>query len=408
MKKITLTINGNSVVALVEPRQHLADFLRENLFLTGTHLGCEHGVCGSCTVEIDGKIARSCITYAVQCDGAEVRTIESFDDDPLMERLRAAFTEEHALQCGYCTPGMLITARDLVQRMDHGDEQRIREEMSGNLCRCTGYVGIVAAIRRVIEEAPDISVVSPSKATGGPAPRPSRAWETQQAPDAALAKPVAPAPTTAEAAEFGESFEMSDTGPEGVTTLRQTFVVGHTPTEVWRFFGDLRAVARCMPGASVTTIKHDRVLGEIRVKLGPITAAFAGEGRVSRDDATRRATIVGRGRDARSSSRAWGRIDYAVSEAEDGARVDVEVGYALTGRLGQFSRGSIVRDLVNRLTVEFAKNLETRLADSHGKDWEAEGADDVGEPAALKAGGLIWSMIWMRLRRVFGDLFGRH
>ncbi|MCH8001478.1 MAG: (2Fe-2S)-binding protein, partial [Proteobacteria bacterium] len=134
-KTVSLTVNGRPVTATVEPRTHLADFLREQLLLTGTHLGCEHGVCGACTVEIDGQIARSCITYALACDGAEVRTIEGFDDDPVMARLRRAFTAEHGLQCGYCTPGMLIAARDIVTRLPTADARRIRVELSGNLCR---------------------------------------------------------------------------------------------------------------------------------------------------------------------------------------------------------------------------------------------------------------------------------
>ena len=149
---ITLTVNGEAVEADVAPRQHLADFLRENLHLTGTHLGCEHGVCGACTVMIDGAPARSCITLAVACDGTEIRTVESFDDDPVMAQLRAAFTAEHALQCGFCTPGMMATARDIVTRLPGADEARIRRELSGNLCRCTGYVGIVRAITRVLAE----------------------------------------------------------------------------------------------------------------------------------------------------------------------------------------------------------------------------------------------------------------
>src|SRR5690606_33380982 len=124
-----LTVNGKSVSAEVEPRTHLADFLREQLLLTGTHIGCEHGICGACTVEIDGEIARSCITYAVACHGANVRTIEGFDNDELMERLRRAFTEEHALQCGYCTPGMLIAARDLLRRKRGLRREDIRTEM---------------------------------------------------------------------------------------------------------------------------------------------------------------------------------------------------------------------------------------------------------------------------------------
>ena len=148
--RISLTVNGKAVSAEVAPRTHLADFLRESQLLTGTNLGCEHGVCGACTLEIDGAPSRSCITYAVACDGAKVRTIEGFDGDEIMEALRAAFTAEHALQCGYCTPGMLMTARDIVLRLPDADEARIRKELSGNLCRCTGYMGIVAAIRRVL------------------------------------------------------------------------------------------------------------------------------------------------------------------------------------------------------------------------------------------------------------------
>jgi carbon-monoxide dehydrogenase small subunit len=150
MTRIALTVNGKPVTAEVEPRIHLADFLREQQSLTGTNLGCEHGVCGACTIEIDGAPARSCIAYAAACDGANVRTIEGFDDDPVMVELRAAFTSEHALQCGYCTPGMLLTARDIVTRLPDADEARIRKELSGNLCRCTGYMGIVRAIERVL------------------------------------------------------------------------------------------------------------------------------------------------------------------------------------------------------------------------------------------------------------------
>ena len=152
MTRISLLVNGRPVKAEVEPRTHLADFLRERLSLTGTNLGCEHGVCGACTLEIDGAPARSCITWAVACDGASVRTIEDFDDDPVMAELREAFTAEHALQCGYCTPGMLVTARDIIMRLPDADEARIRKELSGNLCRCTGYMGIVRAIRRVLDE----------------------------------------------------------------------------------------------------------------------------------------------------------------------------------------------------------------------------------------------------------------
>src|SRR5436309_14071047 len=150
MSMIALTVNRRAVQASAEPRTSLADFVREKLDLTGTHLGCEHGVCGACTVLLDGMPARSCITYAVACEGADVTTIEGLDEDDVTIELRAAFTREHALQCGYCTPGMLVSARDLVLRLTHADDHAIRVGLSGNLCRCTGYVGIVRAVSSVI------------------------------------------------------------------------------------------------------------------------------------------------------------------------------------------------------------------------------------------------------------------
>ena len=152
--RVSLTVNGESVTAEVEPRTHLADFLRDSLRLTATHLGCEHGVCGACTVLIDGEPARACIALAVSLDGSDIRTLEGLQGDPLMERLKRAFHEEHGLQCGFCTPGMLISARDLLRRRPEADEREIRVAMSGNLCRCTGYQGIVRAIRAAEAGAP--------------------------------------------------------------------------------------------------------------------------------------------------------------------------------------------------------------------------------------------------------------
>jgi carbon-monoxide dehydrogenase small subunit len=150
-QRIELRVNREDVSAAVEPRTSLADFLREQQMLCGTNIGCEQGVCGACTLLVDGMPTRSCITSAVSCAGAEVQSIEGLDDDAVMNALRAAFTAEHALQCGYCTPGMLMSARDIVTRLPDADDERVRLELSGNLCRCTGYVGIVRAIRRVLD-----------------------------------------------------------------------------------------------------------------------------------------------------------------------------------------------------------------------------------------------------------------
>jgi len=148
---VTLTVNGRQHRIEIEPRTHLADALREHCGLTATHIGCEHGVCGACTVEVDGAPQRSCLQSAVRFEGKSVTTLEALDDDPLAAELRAAFTREHALQCGYCTPGMLMTARDIVRRLPDADEARVREELAGNLCRCTGYAGIVRAIESVLQ-----------------------------------------------------------------------------------------------------------------------------------------------------------------------------------------------------------------------------------------------------------------
>ena len=143
---IRLIVNGVTRSVRVPARRLLSDCLRHDLMLTGTHVGCEHGVCGACTILVDGEPVRACLAFAVACDERDVRTIEGFADDRVMTALRQAFHQHHGLQCGFCTPGMLITARDLIRRNRAGSEKEIRKELAGNICRCTGYTNIVAAI----------------------------------------------------------------------------------------------------------------------------------------------------------------------------------------------------------------------------------------------------------------------
>jgi carbon-monoxide dehydrogenase small subunit len=148
LSHITLTVNGVERQAHVEPRTTLVDFLREHLGLTGTHVGCEHGVCGACSVLLDGQPVRSCCMFAVQADGLAVTTVEGLAPERgKLSALQDAFCEKHALQCGFCTPGMLVAATALVRRCPHPDEAQIREALSGNLCRCTGYQQIVDAVQ---------------------------------------------------------------------------------------------------------------------------------------------------------------------------------------------------------------------------------------------------------------------
>jgi aerobic carbon-monoxide dehydrogenase small subunit len=143
---ISLKVNGETVSRQVEPRTHLADFLRDTLELTGTHIGCEHGVCGACTVRMDGDIVRGCLVLAVQADGADIWTVEGLSDSGELAGLQSAFRERNALQCGYCTPGMLLTAQELLNREAAPSRETIREHISGNYCRCTGYQAIVDAV----------------------------------------------------------------------------------------------------------------------------------------------------------------------------------------------------------------------------------------------------------------------
>jgi aerobic-type carbon monoxide dehydrogenase small subunit (CoxS/CutS family) len=141
-----VTVNGKAHARIVESRLTLADFLRHELGLTGTHLGCEHGVCGACTVIVDGAAVRSCLMLAVQAEGSSVVTVEGLSTDDALTPLQTAFRKHHALQCGFCTPGMLTTAHALLTEEPDADADRIREVLSGNLCRCTGYIGIVEAV----------------------------------------------------------------------------------------------------------------------------------------------------------------------------------------------------------------------------------------------------------------------
>jgi carbon-monoxide dehydrogenase small subunit len=149
--EITLTVNGETVTRRTSPRQNLVDFLRNDLGLTGSHVGCEHGVCGACTIRLDGRAVRGCLTLAVQADGARVETIEGLTESGEIADLQRAFVERNALQCGYCTPGMLITAAELLAAGQSMPRAGIRDFMSGNYCRCTGYQAIIDAIEHVLE-----------------------------------------------------------------------------------------------------------------------------------------------------------------------------------------------------------------------------------------------------------------
>ena len=150
--QIALRVNGEQITASVEPRMHLVDFLRSKLELTGSHLGCEHGICGACSVRLDGVVVRGCLVLAAQCDEAEVTTIEGLTESGEISDLQERFVNRNALQCGFCTPGMLMTAAELLERKKSVSREEIREFMSGNFCRCTGYHAIIDAIEETMSD----------------------------------------------------------------------------------------------------------------------------------------------------------------------------------------------------------------------------------------------------------------
>jgi aerobic carbon-monoxide dehydrogenase small subunit len=397
---VRFEVNGEEVEVEVEPRMTLADCLRHELRLTGTHLGCEHGVCGACTVLLDGAPARSCITYAVACEGAEVTTIEGLDEDEVTIELRSAFTREHALQCGYCTPGMLVSARDLVLRLPDADEQLIRVGLSGNLCRCTGYVGIVQAVQSVIDlrRARNIAPESDGgRKTLGPV-----GSGHKQHGNVDGASRIRPAES---GQKLPDAVGAIDTIPDftPATVLEQSFDVSHPTEQVFAMFDDIAAVAACLPGASLTSPPTPRrVEGAIRVKIGPIAATFLGAARVERNPVDMSGRIVGIGNDRRSRSSTQGEIRYRLVPIADGAgtRVDLSIGYTLAGMLAQVGRPGLVRDLAARLIAEFSKNLDRRLAGLSPDDTTAASGE-------LSGMSLVFGVLRERAARWFGRFSGR-
>jgi aerobic carbon-monoxide dehydrogenase small subunit len=317
-----------------------------------------------------------------------VCTIEGLEDDAITAALRTAFSQEHGLQCGFCTPGMLITARDIVQRIPDATAERVRLELSGNLCRCTGYVNIVKAIVRVLEERREqsgdpvyeVGPVGPvgarASSTGSTVSTPTALGMTSRAPDNAL-----------------------DAGPLGLggrkpnIEIQKLFSVSRPAEEVWAFFGDTGRVVTCLPGASIIRQRSaDDFDGAMAVKLGPITANFTGRARITHDDSSRSGVIIGSGNDKGGGSRAAGEIEYAVRDAgSNQATVELKIRALLAGPLAQFGRAGIVDDLVAKMTERFAANLEARLS----------GVAPAGDQKTLEVGSLFWGLFVGRLKRLF-------
>lgn len=373
---LRLIVNGEACTATVPARTQLAEVLRDHLDLTGTHLACEQGVCGACTVMMDGRPVRSCITYAHACDGAVIETIEGHAGDAVMDRLREAFSRHHALQCGFCTPGMLATARDIVARFDDPDEATIRHELSGNLCRCTGYVGIVNAIRDVIGQR---------LAKGGHAERAAPAPASRPAGFRCF-EPVAEAAAPAKAAAPAGAVSVD----AGKTVVRRDFPLRHSPAAVWALFRDPRRVAPCIPGAVVEGLEGDKFTGAVEIRFGPIRARFGGHGTYHNDDARQTGRISGQGDDKLGKSRVRGELQYAIAPGAepDTSRVTVDFRYEIEGMLAQFNRPELVTGFVDYILGQFAANCDAVLS-----------GGEAGPARRLSVLAMLWAVLKARIRR---------
>jgi aerobic carbon-monoxide dehydrogenase small subunit len=378
-KNLTFTVNGEAHQVQVADRTQLAEVLRDHLDLTGTHIGCEQGVCGACTVMVNGKPMRSCITFAQSINGAQIETIEGYVDDPVMDKIRDAFSRHHALQCGFCTPGMLATSHDILTRLSSPSEATVRHELSGNLCRCTGYQGIVQAILDVAEQM----------SNGGTAPTGTGPPESKSTPKFATFDP-----------KFDDMPAPSVQQPHGSvrtegnwTVVERSIALPHPLSKVWALFSDVTKVAACVPGANLSDLDGTGFKGEVAIAFGPIKAKFGGTGTFEANDTDHSGFLLAQGADKGGQSNVKGELRYVLSPQENAGftNVGVTFRFQIQGMLAQFNRPELVTGFVDFLLEKFISNCNAVLSGG-----TASASHKIG---ALSLG---WAMLKSLIKRRFG------
>ncbi len=393
MSEVALSVNGTEVTLDVEPRLTLVDALRHRLGLTGTHVGCEHGVCGACTVLVDGAAVRSCLMFCVQAQGSEVTTVEALGEIDDLHPLQEAFHRHHGLQCGFCTPGFLMTAYELLQG-EQGtvtDEAALRQELSGILCRCTGYAGIVAAVQEAARSHPH--GLPPPKALGRPITVRSRVPPVGEELALEAAAEVEPK-------EPHGPGELEVRVPEGEPneTIDVVTEIEPSPAETWELLSDFMRMTRCMPGVELDTDHGDDLYsGRVSVHLGPMRLSFAGAARVlEREGDRRRLRAVASGRDASGSGvRADVTVTAAPGSSGDATALHAEARLYLSGRAAQFGR-SLAGDVSRGLFAEFGACVERTLM-----------TGETSEPRRLSGAAVGWRLLRARVGALLRRLRGR-
>ncbi|MHC1560087.1 xanthine dehydrogenase family Fe-S subunit [Actinomycetospora sp. C-140] len=346
--EVSVTVNGRAVTVAVSPRTTLSDVLRDHLGLTGTHVGCEHGVCGMCTVLLDGEAVRACLLFAVQCEGAVLTTVEGLGAADDQHPLQQAFAHHHALQCGFCTPGMLMSAYDLLAGGTY-DEATLPEDMSGVLCRCTGYRGILAAVADVADQAR-------TRPDGLPPPRAA-------VPPALVGRSGSASVASTLASDDRKSTRSIETVtvPAGPPTVTVDVRSGLTSPvdDVWAVLADVSRLVACLPGAEMTEdLGDDRYRGRAVVALGPVSLRFEGLAQVEERDASgRRMRVLAQGADrGGSSTQAVIRL-AADPSPEGGTTLWADADVHLSGRVAQFGR-ALAGDVSRRMFEQFATAVD--------------------------------------------------
>ncbi|MFC6706813.1 2Fe-2S iron-sulfur cluster-binding protein [Flexivirga alba] len=349
--EVTLTVNGSPVSMTLPARVTLSDALRDHLGLTGTHVGCEHGICGMCTVLVDGQAARSCLLFAVQLDGAEVTTVEGMGRVDDLHPLQESFGRHHALQCGFCTPGFLMSSYDLLSHEPGVAREDLPAELSGVLCRCTGYRNIIDAVDEVAE-AHRCGIPGPGNCG-------SRTL-VGRTPAGASGAAGGVAQETAAPEDTSGPRHIELPSGEPTIAIDLTSELNSGPADVARVLGDVRLLARCLPGAELTDDLGDGwYRGRARIALGPVRLSFQGLAQVLEQRADR-IVLNAQGKDTGGGSAQAGIVMLATASGA-GTSLHADAKVFLTGRIAGFGR-SLAGDVSKRMFEDFARAIDQAAA----------------------------------------------
>jgi xanthine dehydrogenase YagT iron-sulfur-binding subunit len=374
--EVTMTVNGSEVTMSLPARVTLSDALRDNLGLTGTHVGCEHGICGMCTVLVDGEAMRSCLAFAVQLDGAEITTVEGLGRPDDLHPLQEAFGRHHGLQCGFCTPGFLMSSYDLLSEQPQIQREDMPAELSGVLCRCTGYRNILDAVDDAARAHPD----------GIPAPRNCGRRTLVGRSPAGTPQPVADSAPDEATGDRARPQEIVLPTGEPTISIDVVSELSSSASELARVFGDIHLLARCLPGAELTEDLDDGwYRGCAGVALGPVRLSFKGLAQVL-EQLPDRIVLRAQGADT-SGGGAQAHIEMTSRQSGTTTTLEAQARVFLTGRVAGFGR-SLAGDVSRRMFEEFARAV----------DQVASGGEPAPSGQTPKALSMLWSVLADRLR----------